>query len=100
MNLRSPITGVKGRPAPDCTPYADVDRKSFDGFTKLVKTNDFENFLKIDPIYPNFKWHTHPYLCELGHMTAEGTLQLLKLGSHLHEKYNNVGLFEGKGCSK
>jgi hypothetical protein len=29
-------------------------------------------------------------------MTGEGVLQLLKLGTHLHEKYNNVGLFEGK----
>lgn len=35
------------------------------------------------------------YKCRMGQLTAEGALQLVKLGTHLHESYASTGLFEG-----
>lgn len=93
---RSPLIATNSRSQPDCTPFADIDRKAFDTYTKLLKTPDFRNFLKVDSVYPkSYKWHPHPSRCDLGQMTAEGALQLIKLGTHLHEKYKNAGLFDG-----
>jgi hypothetical protein len=88
LSFRSPITKVKARPSADCTPFADVDRKAFDGYTKLIKTLDFKNFLKIDKRYPKFEWHPHPYLCKLGQLTAEGK-QASKQQNNVQKQLNN-----------
>lgn len=71
---------------------------------------DFKKFLKVDPNYPKYNWqvlnvfewltkkfrYPHASLCKIGHLTAEGALQHLKLGSYLHEKYKSAKLFDCK----
>ncbi|KAI6228239.1 hypothetical protein M3Y95_00601700 [Aphelenchoides besseyi] len=91
---RSPVIDVNSKFIPDCIPYKETDRRSFDTYIKLLKSKDFRSFLKVDSAYPSFKWHPHPYRCEIGQMTAEGALQLIKLGTHLHERYKAVDLFK------
>ncbi|KAI6242648.1 Acid phosphatase-like protein 2 [Aphelenchoides fujianensis] len=90
---RSPIHSVDSKFVPDCIPYQEVDRRAFDTYARLLKSADFRSFLSVDPNYPKFTWHPHPYKCRNGEMTAEGALQLIKLGTHLHDRYERVGLF-------
>uniref|UniRef100_A0A1I7SSD4 Acid phosphatase-like protein 2 n=2 Tax=Bursaphelenchus xylophilus TaxID=6326 RepID=A0A1I7SSD4_BURXY len=92
---RSPLIELKNSYGPNCSPYFDIDRRAFASYTQLLASDKFREFLIVDPIFPrNFSWHPHSSKCEYGHMTAEGALQLLKLGSYLHEKYKLQGLFD------
>ncbi|CAD5211328.1 unnamed protein product [Bursaphelenchus okinawaensis] len=92
---RSPLVGMKDDNGPDCSPYFDIDRRAFNSYSRLLDSDRFRNFLIVDPVFPrNFSLHPHSSQCGFGQMTAEGALQLIKLGAYLHDKYRLQGLFD------
>jgi hypothetical protein len=79
---------------PDCTAYHAVDRKSFEDYIEFTESNDFHKFFKFDKLFDGFPLKPERSKCKLGEMTAEGALQLLKLGNYLKDKYRSTSLFK------
>ncbi|VDK27237.1 unnamed protein product [Anisakis simplex] len=76
----------------ECTPYREVDRRSFAKYVQLLKSEHFRNFIAI-PAEMNTKlrWSPSSTRCTPREMTAEGALQHLKLGNFLRKRYSRSG---------
>uniref|UniRef100_A0A0N5AFD8 Acid phosphatase-like protein 2 n=1 Tax=Syphacia muris TaxID=451379 RepID=A0A0N5AFD8_9BILA len=93
---RSTLYGDFSGQITDCTPFRDSDRCAFSDYTDLVNSNSFDTFIVSDANLAKFQLVPHPASCTKGNLTAEGALQLLKLGNFLREQYTNVGFFTEK----
>ncbi|VDL83350.1 unnamed protein product [Nippostrongylus brasiliensis] len=88
---RSPLHGDSS--VDGCSPFWDGDRRDFEGFRELIESNDFQNFLHIDPLFSEFSKLPSRSECVGGQMTAEGALQHVKLGNYMYQKYAESELF-------
>ncbi|KAH7698817.1 Histidine phosphatase superfamily, partial [Aphelenchoides avenae] len=92
---RSPlILPVQGSASPDCSAYHDIDRRSFDAYTRFIDSEEFRSFLDVDEMFAGYPWYPARSQCSIGNMTAEGALQLVKLGAFLRGKYEHSGIFQ------
>uniref|UniRef100_A0AC34QEX8 Uncharacterized protein n=1 Tax=Panagrolaimus sp. JU765 TaxID=591449 RepID=A0AC34QEX8_9BILA len=81
---------------PDCSAFHNIDRKSFENYIELINSKDFRSFIKTDHPRSQNDWHPDRSKCSEGNITAEGALQIVRLGNYLRNKYSNTGLFDGK----
>ena len=79
---------------PDCSAYFDVDRKAFAEYVDLVNSKDFRNYVVVDKNFDGFPWYPERSRCVEGNLTAEGVLQIVKLGNFLRDKYSSTSLFK------
>jgi len=92
---RSPLLAPEVKSiTPDCSAYFDVDRKSFEEYIDFVNSKDFRNFVTIDKSFDGISWYPERSKCVEGNLTAEGVLQIVKLGNYLRQKYINTNLFK------
>ena len=92
---RSPLLAPEVKSVtPDCSAYFDVDRKSFEEYMDFVNSKDFRSFVTIDKSFDGFPWYPERSKCVEGNLTAEGVLQIVKLGNYLRQKYLNTSLFK------
>uniref|UniRef100_A0A915EN56 2-phosphoxylose phosphatase 1 n=1 Tax=Ditylenchus dipsaci TaxID=166011 RepID=A0A915EN56_9BILA len=93
---RSPVVQLKADAVhPDCSAYFNVDRHSFDVYQSVIRSKDFKKFLKTDVNFNKFPVVPERSKCQLGRMTAEGALQLVRLGNYLRHEYASTGFFKG-----
>lgn len=90
---RSPIVKDDLSKHHDCGPFRDTDRRSFEDFTKILDSDEFRKFLKVDKEFKDQPLYPLRSECSPGNMTAEGALQLSRLGNHLRRVYENTDLF-------
>lgn len=75
----------------DCSPSRDVDRRSFANYEKLINSPHFKQFVTITRPLNEFNRTPSRSHCAPGELTAEGALQLLKLGNFMHQQYRHNG---------
>ncbi|GMT16718.1 hypothetical protein PFISCL1PPCAC_8015, partial [Pristionchus fissidentatus] len=90
---RSPIVKDDLSSHHDCAPFRDQDRKSFKDYTEVVNSSEFARFLKVDKEFEQYPLHPLTSECSPGNLTAEGALQLSRLGNHLRRAYKKTELF-------
>ncbi|GMT08520.1 hypothetical protein PENTCL1PPCAC_30694, partial [Pristionchus entomophagus] len=90
---RSPIVKDDLSKHHDCGPFRDIDRRSFEYFMKTLDSNEFKKFLKVDKEFKYQPFYPLRSECSPGNMTAEGALQLSRLGNHLRRVYEKTNLF-------
>lgn len=81
----------------DCTPYYEGDRQAFSDYKKLVFSEHFEDFYSFNKIFESFPRIPNLSQCTFGDLTAEGALQLIKLGNFLRERYTSAGFLFDSG---
>ncbi|VDM42570.1 unnamed protein product [Toxocara canis] len=89
-SCRSPLHGEVDT-AGSCSPFRDIDRRSFADYQRLVQSPHFKHFVKLEEPMDKFERAPSASRCALGEMTAEGALQHLKFGSFLHRQYTRNG---------
>uniref|UniRef100_A0A914CP61 NADH dehydrogenase [ubiquinone] 1 beta subcomplex subunit 6 n=1 Tax=Acrobeloides nanus TaxID=290746 RepID=A0A914CP61_9BILA len=88
---RSPLIPYTSKSSPDCSPFHETDRRSFDSYMNLI--DELNYYIAVDPMFSNFPRYPSRSTCEIGHLTAEGALQLVRLGNFLRRRYENSNLF-------
>ncbi|KAF1757672.1 hypothetical protein GCK72_014128 [Caenorhabditis remanei] len=88
---RSPVSKVDDDIG--CLPYRDFDRKAFAAYKELAESDELQAFLKLDPQLKQFPRVPLDAKCVSGMLTAEGSLQHLKLGKYLRHRYEKTKLF-------
>uniref|UniRef100_A0A7E4VA02 2-phosphoxylose phosphatase 1 n=1 Tax=Panagrellus redivivus TaxID=6233 RepID=A0A7E4VA02_PANRE len=89
---RSPL--IENGVLPDCTAYHDVDRRSFSDYESLTEQVEFTQFLQVDPYFKKVELAPQRSKCSIGNLTAEGALQLVKLGDFLRTQYVESGVLD------
>ncbi|KAI1727945.1 histidine phosphatase superfamily (branch 2) domain-containing protein [Ditylenchus destructor] len=93
---RSPVVPIMPDAVqPDCSAYFDTHRRAFSALEQLITSQDFQTFLRIDQKFGKYPQFPDRSRCQLGRMTAEGALQLVRLGNLLRGKYFSAGLLKG-----
>ncbi|GMT20292.1 hypothetical protein PFISCL1PPCAC_11589, partial [Pristionchus fissidentatus] len=77
----------------DCAPFRDKDRKRFEVYTKVIDSPEFARFLKVDKEFKQYPLSPLKSECSPGNLTAEGALQLSKLGKQLRRAYKETELY-------
>lgn len=45
---------VESAASPDCSAYHDIDRRSFDAYTRFVDSEEYRSFLDIDEMFDGY----------------------------------------------
>lgn len=84
---RSTLYGDFDLPSMDCGAFRDLDRRAFLDYEALISSQIFNSFITVDNSFSQFSYMPHRTRCFRGRLTAEGALQLLKVGNFLRERY-------------
>ncbi|GMR36765.1 hypothetical protein PMAYCL1PPCAC_06960, partial [Pristionchus mayeri] len=91
---RSPIVKDHLSNHKDCEPSRDSDRRHFKEFEAILDSKEFRKFIKVDKKFKDVPFYPPRSECSPGNMTAEGSLQLSRLGNHLRRVYESTNLFK------
>ncbi|KAF8362058.1 hypothetical protein PRIPAC_88981, partial [Pristionchus pacificus] len=90
---RSPIVADDLSEHLDCGAFREKDRRSFKDFMNILDSIEFRKFVKVDKEFKEYPFYPPRSQCSPGNLTAEGSLQLSRLGNHLRKVYENTDLF-------